>query len=90
MDIAEIWDYIAQDHPDSAAALIQRLEEQIFTIEAFPGRCPLVSENECLGTAYRHLLFGNYRTVFKIIGTRVIILRVIHGARLLDTELLEG
>jgi toxin ParE1/3/4 len=89
-DIAEIWDYISQDNPDSATAFIQRLEEQIGTLEVFPERCPLVPENEFLGTAYRHLLFGNYRTVFKIISARVIILRVIHGARLLDTELLEG
>lgn len=89
-DIAEIWDYTSQDNPDSAAAFIQRLEEQIGTLESFPERCPLVPENEFLGTAYRHLLFGNYRTIFKIIGARVIILRVIHGARLLDTELLEG
>jgi toxin ParE1/3/4 len=89
-DIAEIWDYISQDNIDSAAAFIQRLEEQIGTLESFPERCPLVPENEFLGTAYRHLLFGNYRTIFKIIGARVIILRVIHGARLLDTELLEG
>jgi plasmid stabilization system protein ParE len=89
-DLAEIWDYIAQDNPDSATAFILRLEEQIGTLEGFPDRCSLVPENEFLGTAYRHLLFGNYRTVFKIIAARVIILRVIHGARLLDTGLLEG
>jgi len=89
-DIAEIWDYITQDNPDSAAAFIKRLEEQIGTLEGFPERCPPVPENEFLGTTYRHLLFGNYRTIFKIIGARVVILRVIHGARLLDTEFLEG
>jgi plasmid stabilization system protein ParE len=50
----------------------------------------LVPENELLGTAYRHLLHGNYRTLFKIVGSRVIILRVLHGARLLDTGILEG
>jgi toxin ParE1/3/4 len=44
---------------------------------------------EFLGTAYRHLLFGHYRTIFKIIGAGVIILRVIHKARLLDTGMLE-
>lgn len=89
-DLAEIWDYIAQDNPDTAAAFILHLEEQIGTLEGFPERCPLAPENEFLGTAYRHLLFGNYRTIFKITGARVIILRVIHGARLLDTGLLEG
>lgn len=89
-DTAAIWDYIAQDNPDAATAFIQRLEEQIGTLERYPERCPLVSENDLLGTVYRHLLFGNYRTIFKIIGARMIILRIIHGARLLDTGILEG
>jgi plasmid stabilization system protein ParE len=89
-DVAEIWEYIAQDKPDAATAFVQGLEEQIGTLERFPERAPLVPENELLGTAYRHLLHGNYRTLFKIVGSRVIILRVLHGARLLDTGILEG
>ena len=89
-DAAEIWEYIAQDKPDAATAFVLRLEEQIGTLERFPERAPLVPENELLGTAYRHLLHGNYRTIFKIAGSRVIILRVLHGTRLLDTAMLEG
>ncbi len=87
--MAEIWEYIAQDQPDAATAFVLRLEEQIRTLERFPERAPLVPENELLGTAYRHLLYGNYRTIFKIVGARVIILRLLHGARLLDTGILE-
>ena len=89
-DTAALWDYIAQDNPDAATAFILRLEEQISSLERYIERCPLIPENELLGTAYRHLLFGNYRTIFKIVGARVIILRVVHGARLLDTGMLEG
>ena len=88
--MSEIWEYIAQDKPEAATAFILRLEEQIGTLERVPERCPLVPENELLGTAYRHLLYGNYRTIFKIVGSRVITLRVLHGARLLDTGILEG
>ena len=88
--MAEIWEYIAQDKPEAATTLVLRLEDQIGTLERFPERCPLVPENELLGTAYRHLLYGNYRTIFKIVGSRVIILRVLHGARLLDTGMMEG
>ncbi len=89
-DVADIWEYIAQDKPNAATAFVLHLEEQISTLERFPERSPLVPENELFGTAYRHLLYGNYRTVFKIVGSRVIILRVLHGARLLDMELVEG
>jgi toxin ParE1/3/4 len=89
-DIAAIWDYIAQDNPASATAFILRLEEQIGALEAFPERCSLVPESEYLGMPYRHQIFGQYRTIFKIAGARVIIMRVIHGARLLDIGMLEG
>ena len=88
-DIAGIWEHIGQDKPEAATVFVLSLEEQINTLETFPERCPLVPENELLGTAYRHLVYGNYRTIFRIIGARVIIMRVIHGTRLLDIGLLE-
>ena len=84
-DIAEIWEYIAQDSPGNAAAFVLALEGQIASLEQFPERCPRIPENEILGTAYRQLLYGAYRTIYRIIGKRVIILRVLHGARLLDS-----
>ncbi len=86
-DIAEIWDYIAQDSPANAAAFILALEAQIASLEKYPERCPRIPENEILGTSYRHLIHGSYRTIFRVAGSKVIILRVIHGARLLDTSL---
>ena len=89
-DVAEIWEYIAQDKPEAATAFVLRIEEQIGTLENFPERCQLVPENELLGTAYRHLVYGSYRTIFRIVGKRVIILRVLHGTQLLDIGLLEG
>lgn len=86
-DIAETWEYIAQDSPDQATAFVRTLEEQIASLERHPERCPRIPENEVLGTSYRHLIYGSYRTVFRVAGSRVVILRVVHGARLLDTAL---
>jgi len=86
-DIAENWDYIAQDSPTNAEALVLALEEQIGSLEKLPERCSRIPENEILGTSYRHLIHGSYRTIFRIAGSRVIILRVIHSTRLLDTSL---
>ena len=86
----ETWEFIAQDSTKIATDFLVRLEEHISTLEHFPERCPLVSENEILGTSFRHLLYGRYRTIFEIVKSRVIILRVIHGSRLLDSEILEG
>ena len=77
-DIAEIWDYIAADNPEAAPRFIEELERQLATLEAFPERCPLFQENRHLGTNYRHLIFGAYRTIFRISGDSVYVLRVIH------------
>lgn len=88
-DIEEAWTFIAQDSSEEAENLIRRLEEQIETLERFPERCPLIPENEILGARYRHLLYGDYRTVFRIAGRTVYVLRMIHGSRLLDTSMFE-
>jgi len=39
-DVAEIWEYIAQDNAETASAFILRMEERIGTLERFPERCP--------------------------------------------------
>jgi plasmid stabilization system protein ParE len=88
-DIEEAWTFIAQDSSEEADDFIRRLEEQIGTLEHFPERCPLIPENETFGTRYRHLVYGNYRTVFRITGRTVYVLRIIHGGRLLDTSMFD-
>jgi len=88
-DVEEIWNFIAQDSPEAAERFIGRLEEHIETSERFPKRCPLIPENEILRTHYRHLLYGNYRAVFRIVRKTVYVLRIIHGARLLDISMFE-
>ena len=88
-DIEQAWSFIAQDNPETADKFIGRLEEQIETLEIFPNRCALIPENEILGTRYRHIIYGNYRTVFRAAKTTVYVLRVIHGARLLDASMFE-
>ena len=85
-DLEELCSYIAADSQENATDFILRIEEQIATLEQSPERCPLISENEQLGTAYPHLLCGACRTIFRITGTTVIILRIIHGSRLLDSS----
>jgi plasmid stabilization system protein ParE len=88
-DSEETWNFIADDSPEAADKFVRRLEEQIETLERFPESCPLIPENEMLGTRDHHLLYGNYRTVFRIARKTVYVIRVIHGARLLDSSVFE-
>jgi plasmid stabilization system protein ParE len=88
-DLAEIWGHIAADNIDDANQFILKLEQRMKTLSYSPRRCSLIPENELLGTRYRHLLIRKYRVVFRISGNTIYILRVVHGARLLDTSIIE-
>jgi toxin ParE1/3/4 len=88
-DIEEIFHYIASDNQKAAVNLVMEIEKQIDFLEKFALRCPVIPESFELGIEYRHVLYGHYRTIFKIEASRVIILRVIHGARLLSWEMFE-
>lgn len=81
-DLAEIHDYIAADSPANAAAFVLALEEKVLSLTTMPERAPLIPENSLLGTRYRHLVHGNYRIIFRIHGDSVMVLRLVHGARL--------
>jgi len=88
-DIREIFQYIASDNKTAAMKLVSEIAWQIDSLEQFPLRCPVIPESRELGREYRHIIYGNYRTIFRINGPRVIIMRVIHGARLLSLEIFE-
>jgi plasmid stabilization system protein ParE len=82
-----IFEYIPQDNPEAVGRWIEEIERQINSLENFPLRCPVIPEARELGQEYRHLIYGNYRTIFRVQGSKVIIMRVIHSARLLDMEI---
>jgi len=88
-DIQEIFEYISRDNKAAAIKWVEEIERQIDTLENFPMRCPIIPETQELGEEYRYLIYGNYRTVFRIEGSKVIIMRVIHSARLLDLRMFE-
>jgi len=75
-DIREIFQYITTDHETAAK-------------KQFPMRCPVIPESRELGKEYRHIIYDNYRTIFRIDDARVIIMRVIYSARLLSLKMFE-
>ena len=88
-DLREIFDYIAADNEAAANTLVIEIERQIDSLERYPSRCPVIPESTDLGREYRHIIYGQYRTFFRIDGSRVFILRVLHSARLLSLKLFE-
>ncbi|MBI3735530.1 type II toxin-antitoxin system RelE/ParE family toxin [Candidatus Sumerlaeota bacterium] len=89
-DLEEIWDYIARDNIRRAERFVQKIEREIRTLELHPARCARVRENQILGTDYRQLLLGNYRLIFRMEASCVLVLRIVHVARLLDESIFVG
>jgi plasmid stabilization system protein ParE len=72
-DLAAIHAVIARDNPAAAAAWPDTIERNIVSLGRWPRRCPVIPE----------------AAEFRVAGSRAIILRVIHGAQLLDLDILE-
>jgi plasmid stabilization system protein ParE len=83
-DLASIYDYIAADNPKNAVDFVFQLEAKVFSLNAFPERHPRIPENEFFGTDYRHLIYKKYRIIYRVFNGSVFILRIIHGAKMLQ------
>lgn len=83
-DLEHIFYYIADDSINKAANFILQLEKKVYSLEIFPDRHPLIPENEFFGTDYRHLIYKKYRIIYRIVKKSVFILRIFHGAKLLN------
>jgi len=83
-DLERIFFYIAEDSINNAKKFLLELEERIYSLDVMPERFALISENNFFGTNYRQITHKKYRVIYKISGNSVFIMRVVHGAKLLD------
>jgi toxin ParE1/3/4 len=77
-DLEEIHDYIAADSPAAAARWIERLEGECQKLAAMPG---MGRRREELGRDLRSFAVGNYLIFYRDHPDRLEIVRVLHGAR---------
>jgi toxin ParE1/3/4 len=83
-DLEQVFYYIAADSINNAENFVLQLEKKVYSLEIFPDRHPLIPENEFFGTDYRHLIYKKYRIVYRIVEKSVFVLRIFHGAKLLN------
>ena len=88
-DAVSAYEYIERKSPKRAAKWFAEIERQMRALSQLPTRCPIIPEAEEIGAEYRQLIWGNYRTIFRIDGNIVFVVRVIHGAQLLEPGTLE-
>ena len=85
-DIEDCVKYLALESRQAAGKWLDELLDRIGSLEKYPAKAPRIPESIESGETYRHLVSGKYRIVFRIRGKTVIIIRVVHAARLLDLE----
>jgi addiction module RelE/StbE family toxin len=84
-DLLEIGDFIARDKPRAAAKWIERIFNAIDRAAAFPTSGRIVPEID--RSDIREFILENYRIVYQLTETRIIILTVFESHRLLDESL---
>jgi toxin ParE1/3/4 len=86
-DIAEIWDYIAEDSLAQADAWVDRLDATLSTLANYPlmGRV-----REELSPGLRSLPFGRYVIFYQPLTDGIDVIRVLHAARDINTVFIES
>lgn len=78
-DFEAIGDWIAEDDPRRAASFVMELRERCHSLADKPNRFPVARRIE--GRLVRKLVHRNYLIFYRVLGGRVEIIRVVHGAR---------
>ena len=86
-DIKEAYLWLFERTLQHAPAWHDRLLDAIDSLKNMPSRCPLAPEYKKSKEKVHHLIVGDrihaYRIIFAIRGEMVVVLRVIHGARVI-------
>lgn len=81
-DIAEQVTYIRSDSPVAANRWYNGCLDAIASLELMPRRCGLAPEAESFEREIRQLIYHSHRILYEVVGDRVNVLHVRHGARL--------
>jgi toxin ParE1/3/4 len=82
-DVESIAQYIGRDSEFYARAVATRIIQMARSIESFPWMGRVVPELE--DEKIRERLVYSYRVVYQVQATRILIVAVIHGARLIES-----
>jgi toxin ParE1/3/4 len=87
-DLQAIKDRIARDKPRAAISWVKEIRRCVRSLRENPERYEVIPEDIPTEYVYRHLLHGIYRIIYRVETKRVLVIRVIHGARLLRPSML--
>jgi len=80
-DLLEIVDYISEDRPSAAEKLVDRIEKVFALLAGNPMLGRKVKESRLRLLQYRYLVVENYLVFYVFRSERVVVCRILHGAR---------
>ncbi|MER9326155.1 type II toxin-antitoxin system RelE/ParE family toxin [Mesorhizobium sp. M0488] len=82
-DLENIGDYIAGHNPWAAVRLVDALERRwdLLTLHPLSG-----APRDDIAPGIRHLVVGNYLTLYRVGSDAIEILRVLHGHRNIEAD----
>ena len=83
--LTDIYEYISRDSQQYARRMVDRITARSKQIGTFPESGQVVSEVD--DPQVRELIEGPYRVIYRIESRRVVVLAVIHGARMFPPDL---
>ncbi|MBZ9982911.1 MULTISPECIES: type II toxin-antitoxin system RelE/ParE family toxin [unclassified Mesorhizobium] len=82
-DLIMIWLHIASDSEAAADRLLDRIEARWQQLATYPFSG---APRDDIAPGVRHLVVGNYLTLYRVRGDAIEILRVLHGHRNFETD----
>ncbi|UVK48011.1 type II toxin-antitoxin system RelE/ParE family toxin [Mesorhizobium sp. AR07] len=83
VDLEDIGDYIAGHDPRAAVRLVDALERRwdLLTLHPFSG-----APRDDIAPGIRHLVVGDYLTLYRVGNDVIEIIRVLHGKRNIEAD----
>ena len=85
-DLIEIWTHIAKDNPQAADRVLDAIEARLWQLARHPYSG---FARDDIAPGIRHLVVGQYLTLYRISGAGVEIVRVLHGKRRIVRDMVE-
>jgi toxin ParE1/3/4 len=90
IDLESIIEYYFKINKETARKYYIKINEKIKSLKNFPEIGRLVPEfQDDFQNKYRELIYENYRIIYKIIDNEIIIIRIIDGRRLLESDMVD-
>ncbi|QPC92234.1 type II toxin-antitoxin system RelE/ParE family toxin [Mesorhizobium sp. INR15] len=83
IDLEDIGDYIAGQNPNAAVRLVDALEQRwnLLTLHPSSG-----APRNDIAPGIRHLIMGEYLTLYRVGDDAIEIIRVLHGKRNIEAD----